>query len=178
MPDSNTKRTPPDKRLAAVCGLFCPACTLYIGTQEEPERLVRTAELMGRPVEDCKCDGCRSDRRLWYCRTCTLAACASRKGIEFCGECKEYPCPDLQRFQAERDHPHRAELWEAQARIREAGYETWYQEAEKNYSCRECGALNSAYDLACRKCGNTPSNDFVARHRCLIEEAMAPRKKP
>lgn len=29
----------PEKRLAAVCGLFCPACGVFIGTREYPERL-------------------------------------------------------------------------------------------------------------------------------------------
>ncbi len=34
----------PDKRLVGVCGLFCPACSLFIGTQEDPERLKRIVE--------------------------------------------------------------------------------------------------------------------------------------
>ncbi|MDY7035557.1 MAG: hypothetical protein SV375_05260 [Thermodesulfobacteriota bacterium] len=33
-----------DKRLAVVCGLFCPSCTLYIETLEDPERLKRLAK--------------------------------------------------------------------------------------------------------------------------------------
>ena len=42
-----------DKKLAAVCGLFCPACTVYIGTTEEPARLEVMAQRMQRPVENC-----------------------------------------------------------------------------------------------------------------------------
>ena len=26
------------KRLSAVCGLFCPSCTVFIGTKEDPQR--------------------------------------------------------------------------------------------------------------------------------------------
>lgn len=33
------KNGQPDKRLAAVRGLFCPECRFYIGTEEDPKRL-------------------------------------------------------------------------------------------------------------------------------------------
>ena len=32
-----------DKKLAAVCGLYCEACSLFIATAEEPERLKKLA---------------------------------------------------------------------------------------------------------------------------------------
>ncbi|MCP3921192.1 MAG: DUF3795 domain-containing protein [Desulfobacterales bacterium] len=32
-----------DKNFAAVCGLNCEACTLYIGTTEDPDRLKGTS---------------------------------------------------------------------------------------------------------------------------------------
>ena len=33
----------PDKTLAAVCGLYCEACSLYIATKEDPARLTALA---------------------------------------------------------------------------------------------------------------------------------------
>ncbi|MBN1596394.1 DUF3795 domain-containing protein [candidate division FCPU426 bacterium] len=168
VPKSHAEHRIPDQRKAAVCGLFCPACTLYIGTQEDPERLKRLAQGFGRPVAEVACDGCRAERRCWYCRACALAACAAKRNIEYCDACGEYPCQNLRQFQAAR--PHRAELWGNLARIREVGYETWYQEQLQHYSCPECQTINSAYDLACRNCGNTPGSEYAARHRRLIEE--------
>lgn len=53
--DSDKSLFIPDKRLAAVCGLFCPACTVFIGTKENPERLKGIAERFQRPVEDLEC---------------------------------------------------------------------------------------------------------------------------
>ena len=53
-----------DKKLAAVCGLFCPACTIYIGTTEEPARLEASAQRMNRPVEDLQCNGCPRKKML------------------------------------------------------------------------------------------------------------------
>jgi len=154
----------PDKRLAAVCGLFCPACTAFIGTREDPKRLEAMALRLKRPVEDLYCSGCRSDKRCFYCKShCTMATCAAQKGVEFCGECMEYPCEKLKVFQAEA--PHRIELWQSQERIRDAGYEKWYAEMVEHYSCPACGTINSAYDISCWKCGASPSCAYVRLHK-------------
>ncbi len=164
-----------DKRLAAVCGLFCPACHVYIGTQEDPARLATMAQRFQRSVDELQCNGCRSEKRCFYCKTmCTMATCAASKGVDFCSSCPDYPCKDLKEFQALA--PHRIELWKSHARIREAGYETWYAEMIEHYSCGKCGTLNSAYDLKCRKCGNDPSCEYVRLHRDEIVKHMAKMK--
>lgn len=92
-----------------------------------------------------------------------MASCAAEKGIDFCGECTEYPCEDLKLFQAQA--PHRMELWKNLERIKEAGYEKWYLEMMEHYSCPECSTLNSAYDTACWKCGATPGYAYVSLHK-------------
>ncbi|MDD4238233.1 MAG: DUF3795 domain-containing protein [Desulfotomaculaceae bacterium] len=165
----------PDKRLAAVCGLFCPACGLYIGTKEDPEKLKGIAERTQQPLEKVTCYGCRSDKRSFYCEhLCTMYKCAAEKGIDFCGACNEYPCESLKEFQAAM--PHRIELWQAQERIKEAGYEQWYMEMLEHYSCPTCGTINSAYDMACWKCGATPGNAYVSKHKDEIIQQMAKKK--
>jgi len=159
------------KQFAAACGLFCPACSLYIGTTEEPERLKRIADMFGVSSEEAQCHGCRAEVKGPYCKICTLVACADEKGLEFCVDCKEYPCEQLKEFQAAM--PHRAGLWENNARIKEVGFEAWSKEATEEYSCRQCQTVNAAYDLVCRKCGNDPSCAFVENNREAIEEFMA-----
>jgi len=169
MDDQRQRYEAPDKRLAAVCGLFCPACTVFIGTREEPDRLKAIAERFQQPVEEVMCDGCRSDKRCFYCRDkCMMSKCAHEKGVEFCGECNEYPCEDLRTFQKEA--PHRIELWRSQERIREAGYEKWYSEMLERYSCPECNTLNSAYDLKCRNCKREPASAYVGQLMQAISE--------
>lgn len=151
-----------NKKLTAVCGLFCKACTAYIGTMEDPERLKSIAGRRGVTPEKVKCEGCRAKIRSYYCETCKFDQCAASKGIDFCGACDEYPCEDLKEFQ--KAMPHRIELWKAQERIRQAGPETWYSEMIERYSCPQCGTINSAYDPKCRKCGASPSCAYVAEH--------------
>jgi len=160
----------PNKRLVGVCGLFCPSCALFIGTQEDPERLKRIAEWWQVSLEAAQCYGCRSNKRFPYCETCKMSACALKRGIGFCGECEEYPCEDLKAFQPAM--PHRIELWKSQERIKEVGYEKWYTEMIEHYSCPECRTLNSAYDLKCRNCGREPSCDYVNRHKQAIMQQL------
>jgi hypothetical protein len=159
------------KQHAAVCGLYCPACSVFIATQEDPERLKFLADQFGITPEEMKCNGCRSDKRIPYCDMCKLFPCAQEKGIDFCGECDEYPCEDLKEFQAAGAH--RFELWEAQEQIVSKGYEKWMEEMKDYYSCRKCGTINSAYDPKCRSCGEQPSNQYTGRYGNKIWEFLA-----
>jgi predicted RNA-binding Zn-ribbon protein involved in translation (DUF1610 family) len=72
------------------------------------------------------------------------------------------PPRDWKAFQAAM--PHRIELWSAQERIKEVGWERWYLEMLEEFSCPLCGAINSAYDLKCRRCGSEPSCEYTRRH--------------
>jgi len=164
-----------DKKTAAVCGLFCPSCTLYIGTKEDPERLKSLSQALKMKVEDVKCEGCRAKVRSFFCRDlCKMDRCAAEKGIEFCGSCESYPCQELKDFQCAM--PHRIELWESLDRIREAGPETWYTEMLEHYACPSCGTINSAYDIKCRKCGGEPGCTYVAEHKDEIIRQLGKMK--
>lgn len=162
-----------DKTLAAVCGLFCEACTLFIATQEDPSRLKALAGRFGLSEEEVRCNGCRSDKRTTYCATCTIFACASRRGKDFCSECAEYPCTDLIQFQSER--PHRIELWDNLAQIKTMGCEQWLTAVREHYTCPRCRTINSAYDSRCRRCGGEPSCGYVAKHQQAIQLAKKNR---
>ncbi len=156
-----------DKKIAAVCGLYCKSCAWYIATTEDPDKLKRLAAKRNWSVEEGSCLGCRSDKKLPYCDNCKMFACASERGIDFCVDCEKYPCDALKAFQAEM--PHRSELWMNLERIKSVGYRQWLSEMEEHYSCSRCGTLNSTYNLKCRKCGIEPSCAHVAKHRQMIE---------
>ena len=170
MPKKETSTGEHDKNLAAVCGLYCEACTLFIATTEEPARLKGFAERFQLSEEAMRCYGCRSDERGPYCQTCKMFACAAERGIDFCIECEEYPCNDLKQFQSEA--PHRIELWDDLERIKTVGFKHWLEEISENYTCLQCESINSAYDLKCRKCGKEPSCSYVAKHKHVIEQFL------
>ncbi|MBN1630909.1 MAG: DUF3795 domain-containing protein [Thermoleophilia bacterium] len=168
--DQTPKKTP---TTAAVCGLCCDACSVFIGSHEDPKRLEMFAGSMGWKLEESYCDGCRSDRRTPYCQACELYKCAERRGYAFCSECEDYPCAELRAFQEER--PHRIELFESLARIGEIGAEAWLAEVKQRYACPSCGTLNSAYDLRCRTCGREPGSAYAEAHWDAILAALTPR---
>lgn len=159
-----------DNKFAAVCGLYCGACTWFIATTEDPTRLKRLSIEMHFSEEESKCFGCRSDKRLPYCENCKIFTCATERGIDFCSECSDYPCGKLKEFQAAM--PHRIELWDNLERIKSLGYQKWLKEIQKNYICPSCQTINSTYDLKCRKCGHEPSCNFVSKHRHVIEQYL------
>lgn len=165
----------PDKKLAAVCGLFCPSCTIYIASKEDPERLIKLAERLGKTPEETRCEGCHSEKRTGYCHSCGIVKCASEKGLDFCGECQEYPCTQLKEFQSML--PHRIELWQSQERINEVGYEKWFNEMIENYSCPNCSTINSAFDLQCRKCSTKPSCTYVDVNKQEILQRLSNIRK-
>jgi len=164
----------PDKKLAGVCGLFCAACHIYIATVEDPIRLQTLCERYGLSSEQVACYGCRSKKRFPYCETCKMRRCSIEKGIEFCGECDDYPCEELLVFQASR--PHRIEIRDSLSYMQSAGFQGWFDEMLKQYSCGNCNTLNSAYDLSCRECNTVPSCRYVQRHGTEVKRYLDTRK--
>ena len=162
-----------NNKTAAVCGLYCNACTLYIATTEDAERLKMTAARFQLTEDEIKCYGCRSDKRFSPCEQCKMYRCASGRGIEFCGECADYPCEELTQFQSAM--PHRRDLWDDLKTIKDKGCEAWLEIVRKRYTCPKCQCINSAYDLKCRKCGEDPSCAYVAEHREAIEKLLSSR---
>jgi predicted RNA-binding Zn-ribbon protein involved in translation (DUF1610 family) len=156
---------------AGACGLYCGACAAYIATREDPERLALLAARRGETVEEIRCEGCRSQKPSKYCETCDLIACANQKGHEFCVECADFPCLNLEAFGKER--PHRAEILQNLRRIGRVGSNAWVVEVSARYACPECGVVNSAYDLKCRKCGHDPGSPYAADHADEVRAALA-----
>ena len=163
-----------DKACAAVCGLYCGACSWYISTTEDRERLQQLADRAHLTEEEATCLGCRSGERLPYCEHCRIGACAAERGVDFCSDCEEYPCGELIWFQSAM--PHRIELWDNLERIKAVGYEKWLAEIREHYTCPECRTINSPYDIQCRNCGKDPSCEYVAEHRRAIERYLNRRR--
>jgi len=152
--------------LAAVCGLFCEACSIYIASHEDPERLSLLSARFGQSEGETYCEGCRAQKRTAFRASCVMFACAAERDLDFCGQCPDYPCEDWKAFG--RARPHRADIGKDLARIAEIGVEAWMAEARERYACPTCGTINSAYDLVCRTCGHEPGNAYAVDHRDLI----------
>jgi hypothetical protein len=91
------------KPIIAYCGEVCTTCSAYVATlSNDLAALQRVADEWNAKsggtlkAEDCVCDGCLGDgRRIGYCRTCAVRACAIERVLENCAHCADYGCEKL-----------------------------------------------------------------------------------
>jgi hypothetical protein len=93
-----------DERMIAVCGLDCTDCDMREATTN-PQLQRRHADWfrqeLGQDVkpEDIHCAGCKGDRSMHWSADCwILQCCVDSRGLEFCSECDEFPCPRLEEW--------------------------------------------------------------------------------
>ena len=96
-------------RIVAYCGLVCSDCEAYMATQaNDPVTLAQLAEKWRQEfnspeitADSILCDGCpgtNGGRRIGYCATCEIRACALERGVANCGHCADYACDRLEGF--------------------------------------------------------------------------------
>ncbi len=93
------------KSLIGYCGIYCAKCPIYLSSttsdyQKKAELARELSEDRGKKLspEDIHCWGCRSANKNCWKKRCQFRKCAGDKGIEFCYQCSEYPCPELETF--------------------------------------------------------------------------------
>ena len=150
-----------DKHLAAVCGLYCGACTLYRARRDEntkrlKEVLQQASERWQVPESEIECDGCLAGGRLTpYCKECGMRLCAeNRPGVTRCSDCPDFPCKMNIDFNNDGLR-HHAEVLANLRHLREIGPEQWLVEQEERWRCPECGIQIDWYARACYACGTT-----------------------
>ncbi|MBN1501076.1 MAG: DUF3795 domain-containing protein [Spirochaetes bacterium] len=88
----------------AFCGLDCKSCGAYIAFHENDDKLRKeTAEKWSVTFKTAispdkiNCEGCKSnsDTLFEHCRVCEVRLCASKKGVDNCTECSDYPCEQI-----------------------------------------------------------------------------------
>lgn len=93
-----------DTNMISYCGIDCKKCEALIATRTNDNSLrAKVADEISVftgikcTPEEINCAGCRSDgEKSPYCqRICKVRKCAMKKNVVHCGQCKEYPCPKL-----------------------------------------------------------------------------------
>ena len=147
------------EQLAASCGLYCGACSIYQAVRRgASEFLVAAAagisEMLDFPVEasDLNCDGCLSDVRAIQCRECQLRDCASSKELTHCASCDSFPCQQIIDFKNDQ-FAHHSEVLENIRRQRDVGISAWAGEQQKRWVCPGCGNATEWYGQQCQHCG-------------------------
>jgi hypothetical protein len=121
------------KQLTAICGIDCFNCEFFHTNIDrffdtmEPERK-RAFDARGMTIEKLRCNGCRNGGCTIIGGKCDTLECAKQEGVDFCYECKKFPCHRLQPLAegAER-YPHNLKVYNL-ATIKNKGIEAWAAE--------------------------------------------------
>ena len=121
-----------EESLVAPCGLDCARCPIYLATTDRV-LAERIAQSEGRPVEEIHCAGCRVDlSQSWVPNCATYECCVNQKGLGFCYECEDFPCPKIAPFR-NSPLPHNIKLYNL-LRMQKVGLSKWVkEEAEGAY---------------------------------------------
>ena len=86
------------KTMTAPCGLDCFNCPMYKAVTSEQIR-EQISKAMSIPPDKAQCPGCRKQKGtigfLGMTEPCNVYRCTDEKNIDFCHECKDFPCDHL-----------------------------------------------------------------------------------
>lgn len=114
------------REMTAPCGLDCFNCIVYLANNNDEMRKL-VSERTGIPFEKAVCKGCRGERG--QCPVipvhCHVYPCAEEKGIDFCFDCKEFPCDYLHPYADQAANlPHNTKVFNL-CLIKKMGLESW-----------------------------------------------------
>jgi hypothetical protein len=91
--------------MQAYCGIDCSECPARLVHLNNDDKLRQeTIKKWSTPeysvTEDTlDCEGCKSDGlHFAFCSSCTVRACASKRGVETCAHCDDYGCDILEEY--------------------------------------------------------------------------------
>jgi hypothetical protein len=156
-------------RSDSYCGLYCGACDVLVAYrkglksgkqpvwQELPVQYIKNIPTGKK--DEIKCYGCKTDDVFGGCARCIIRRCAREKmKVEFCIECKRYPCLKykiqrlLVRYIYEKRLPHLKSIELNQKILKEEGLEKWLHDQQKQWQCPVCGRELSWYKKTCPEC--------------------------
>ncbi len=116
------------RELTAPCGLDCFNCIVYEKNVTDKIRS-KVAQALNIPEDEVPCKGCREVKgcRL-HLTSCPTLDCITAKGLEFCFECTDFPCPKLMPVADKAGtYPHNMKLFNL-CRMKKVGVEKWAEE--------------------------------------------------
>ncbi len=124
----------------APCGVFCGACPSF-----------------GKSCQGCPATDREQQRTSkWSCKI--RVCCYEVKGLDFCGECPEFPCAHVNKkllnsHPGEMKYNYRHQVAENWAKLRELGLEAYLEYQRERWTCPTCGDRVFFYHYKCGECG-------------------------
>ncbi len=119
-----------DLNLIAPCGIDCANCDLFAANGKR-EVWEYAAKRLGKQAEAMACPGCRANKGCVLHADCATYECVTRRDLNFCGDCAEFPCRKLMpAADGASFYPHNLKLYNL-GRIKLLGMEGFLAEAVK-----------------------------------------------
>lgn len=124
-------------QMTSPCGLDCFNCRVYLAKDDETLR-AGIAKYFNIPIEQAVCDGCRSENGTIGClgmtEPCNVYKCITKKNIQFCFECDDFPCDHLHPYADKASQrPHNTKVFNL-CLIKKMGLESWAETKAKKVS--------------------------------------------
>jgi len=132
-----------EKDLLAPCGMDCNVCSGYLALKND---------LKSKGVKMPYCKGCRPrDKQCAFLKK----KCEKLRNhqIEFCYECSDFPCKNLQHIDKRYATRYRMSLIENLQTIKEHGIDKLIQTQQNKWECPECGGTICCHNGICFSCG-------------------------
>jgi len=122
------------RALTAVCGIDCFNCEFFHTNVDAffarlPSEKRAAFAARGMTIDKVRCQGCRKSGCTAIQGECETLACATEHNVEFCFECKDFPCARLQPLvQGAERVPHNLKVYNLCA-IKNRGVAAWAAES-------------------------------------------------
>ncbi len=124
------------KSLTAICGIDCFNCEFFHTNIDAffagmPADRRAGFEARGMTIDKARCQGCRVSGCPVLDGKCETLACARERKVEFCYDCRDFPCAKLQPLVQNAAHfPHNLKVYNLCA-IKNRGIEAWAAESQE-----------------------------------------------
>jgi hypothetical protein len=132
--ENNTKEE--EEKMIAPCGMNCALCYAHLREKD-------------------KCPGCRSSGvNFKYCKKCIIRNCENiEKGSnKYCYGCVKYPCSRLKALDKRYRNKYNMSMLENLNEIKTKGINTFLDNQNKRWTCKNCGAILCVHKKNCVKC--------------------------
>jgi len=132
-----------EKWIISVCGLNCAKCDIYEashGNQKMLNEIIRWFRKERNKTlkpEQVKCNGCRGSLTDHWSPDCKMMLCAGKKEVQYCFQCKDFPCKILNEFSSD-GVPHHKRTVENLKKMQEIGVDAWVREQKRKGQCVFC----------------------------------------
>lgn len=136
------------QELTSPCGRDCFNCPFYLANKSEAMKK-GLAKKFQMAEENIPCSGCRSIegkcellKQMGLGEPCKIYTCSQKEGVEFCYQCKKFPCELLHPLADHAgDLPHNLKVYNL-CKIQQMGVEEWAEkEAKKSFDKYFTGKL-------------------------------------